>query len=146
MKRNSSNICPVCDAGDPSSVVTECECEASRPVRAPAVASKGDLIVVRQQRTYNNLLMGAYAGYVRFVPAIVTSASCAGTVTKYHTKTSNPVKLQSGDTVLVCGAKVLQGVSPLALRDALEASYDDMASVKTAILAGVQSLLSPVHA
>jgi len=146
MKRNASNICPVCDAGDPTSVITECECETPKSSRAPVAASKGDFVVIRQQRTYNNLLMGAYAGSVRFVPAIVTSASCGGTVTKYHTKTSNPVKLQHGDTVFVCGAKVLQGVSPLALRDALEASYDDMATLKSAILAGVQSLLVPVLA
>lgn len=27
MKRTSRNICPFCDAGDPTSVVTECDCE-----------------------------------------------------------------------------------------------------------------------
>ena len=108
--------------------------------RVTNAASKGDFIVVRQQRTYNNLLMGAYAGSVRFVPAIVSNASCAGTVTKYETKTSNPVKVQHNDTVMVCGENVLRGASPLALRDALDASYEDLASIKTAILTTVQSL------
>jgi len=27
MKRTDRNICPLCDAGDPTSVVTECDCE-----------------------------------------------------------------------------------------------------------------------
>ena len=32
MKRTARNICPVCDAGDPCSVVTSCECQES-PVK-----------------------------------------------------------------------------------------------------------------
>ena len=36
MKRTASNICPVCDAGDPCSVVTSCECQdAGQPVAVP---------------------------------------------------------------------------------------------------------------
>jgi len=27
MKRTPSNICPLCDAGDPTSVITSCTCE-----------------------------------------------------------------------------------------------------------------------
>lgn len=36
MRRSPSNICPVCDAGDPTSVITSCNCEEPRtPLPAP---------------------------------------------------------------------------------------------------------------
>ena len=33
MKRTPQNICPHCDAGDPTSVITECNCEDPTPAR-----------------------------------------------------------------------------------------------------------------
>jgi hypothetical protein len=45
---------------------------------------------------------------------------------------------------MTVGAKVLRGVSPLALRDALDDSYDDMAELKAAILAQVEASLQSI--
>lgn len=41
MRRTANNICPICDAGDPTSVITSCDCLASKHTPGPMIQCPG---------------------------------------------------------------------------------------------------------
>ena len=111
--------------------------QTSSSVGVPA--HKGSLVILRQVRMYNNLLMGAYAGSERYVPAIVAAASCSGRVLKVEPRFadgfSSPQKLDARDDVMVVPEKRLGGMDVRAVALSLEPSYDTLTEVRGAILA-----------
>lgn len=104
---------------------------------------KGGLVILHQQRLYNSLLMGAYAGSERYVPAIVTEATREGTAKKARTSTSNATAIDTRDRVLVLSDATLKGADPLAVFARLDHWYDTLADARRALMDAIAFVTRP---
>lgn len=101
---------------------------------------KGSLVVVRSQHSYNSLIMGAYAGYVRFWVGVVDGAKRDGTAIRVRRKGGYVHRITLQDEVMAIPAAKMVGVLPELVLAEMGESYDELGEVRTALLAAINAL------